>query len=129
APRAARAGGDSARGGGRGGPSRRYRRAGGRSSSQFDDPFFSPGRRRGFGQLEGLHSVIDRGFHRRALGERVEEVRHLVGVGDTIAFEEEVLRLVATHARYSGRGDFGRAVVAGLQQALAAEHFEALIVA
>ena len=59
----------------------------------------------------------------------VEEMRDLERIRRAIALEEEMLGHIAAIRPSSATRDFGRAHVARLQHAVAAEHFEALVVA
>jgi hypothetical protein len=80
------------------------------------------------GQFQRFDAVRDGRAHRLAAGNRIDEMRHFVGVRDAIAFEEKMLGLVVADIHGGVRGDFGGTVVARLQHALAAEDFEALVV-
>src|SRR5919197_1010993 len=65
------------------------------------------------------------GFHR---GDRLEEVRDLLGVGYPVALEEERLRGILAHSGGGVRDYLGGTVIARLQHPLAAEDLETLIV-
>ena len=114
---------------------RRCRRAPDRRSSptlpsQLDDALLAPRGRRGLGELERLHAVVDRRARsacrsrarRRSAPSRARTPRDSARGRSARACP----RLTRCRGR---RDDLGRPVVARLQHALAAEHLEALVVA
>src|SRR6266702_4004634 len=123
-----RAARDFPRGGGRDAPGRRCRRADGMRRSKLDHALLAPRARRGFGELERFDSIVDRRLHRFAFGDRLEKMRHLVGVGAAVALQEKMLGLVVAYAGLVMQGHLGRLVVARLQHALASQYLEALVV-
>src|SRR5207249_2260164 len=96
--------------------------------SQFDDALFAPRDRRGFGELQRFHAIVDRRAYGLAVRDGVEEMRHLVGIRHAVTVEEKVLGLVGRYVAARRGGDFRGAMVAGLKHAATAEHFEALVV-
>src|ERR1700720_2881453 len=80
-------------------------------------------------ELERLDPILNGYLQRFSAGQRVEEVRHLVGIRDAIALQKKMLGLVVADIDGVVSENFGRLVIAGLQHTFAAEDLEALIVA
>src|SRR5450759_4231780 len=80
-------------------------------------------------ELQRFDAILNGCLRLLSAGERVEEMRHLVGIRDAIALQEKMLRCVVADIGGAVREYFGRLVISRLQHAFAAEDLEALIVA
>src|SRR6202171_6290149 len=80
-------------------------------------------------ELQRLDAILNGCLRLLSVGERVEEMRHLVGIRDAIALHEKMVRCVLADINGAVREYFGRLVISRLQHAFAAEDLEALIVA
>src|SRR3954454_1022196 len=59
--------------------------------AHLDDALLAPRDRCRFGDLQRRQTVVDRRADRLAVADRIDEMRHLLGIGDAVALEEEVL--------------------------------------